>query len=464
MSRAPHALAALLGLALAGSAAAAEQVLFAQDFDAVADGTPIDRLGWRVVDPAGTCRMEVRGKALRVTSLPASQLRGGFAEIAVPLCVRGQLEFTASSDQDGRDGVGLYLDLHNLTTFWHEYCGDWRRYSPEPVARRQIGFNQEPVGHRAIAPFAKRKANRYRIVFDKAADRVEYYLNDFTDPVAIDGGVAVWGRAEYLGGVLRLGSWGNLARSYSYTIDDLRLVSLDGAEGAAAPAPARDRILVFNGLAQDRYGVRRALESAGVPAAVLRDYHLLHTGPALGVENTFTASRLPGLDSTASAAAFVLADFPAGPGQVLPEVVLADLLANVRLGARLVVLGGLCAYARGGYGDGPLAAALPVRLAAGPDLAPHAPPLPIEAPAGWLPALPWGAGPTVSYLHALAPKPEASVLLTAGGRPFVVRRALGKGEVVALLGTACGADAAPAFWRWEGWPRLLAELVRPPAP
>jgi hypothetical protein len=458
------AAALLAGAALAAPAAAAEQVLLAQDFDSVPDGTTIDRLGWRVVDPAGTCRMEVRGKALRVTSLTAKALQGGYAEIPVPLCVRGQLDAEISSDHTVRDGVGLYLGLYNITTFWHEYCGDWRRYFPDPVARRQIGFTQEPVGHRSIVKFAKRKANHYRIIFDQSADRVEYYLNDFADPVYIDGGVPVWGQAEFLGGVLRLGSWGNSGQTLSFTVDNLRLLSFDGAGDAVAATPARDQVMVFNGLSQDRYAVRRALESTGMPAARIRDYHLLHTGAALGVENTFIASRLPAMAATARTATFVFADFPAGPGQVVPDCVQEDILANVRQGARLLMLGGMCSFGRGGYATGPLAAALPVRLAGTWDLAALAPALAIDPPQGPLAALPWAEGPTVSYLHTLAPVADATVALTGGGRPFLVRRALGKGEVVALLGTACGPDAAPAFWRWSGWPALLAELVRPPAP
>lgn len=461
MLRLPAALLLLASL-LSPHATAAERVLLAQDFDAVADGTTLDKLGWRLVDPGNTCRLVVKDKALRLTSLAAPRLRGGYAEIEVPLCVRGVLEFDVTSDHDDRGGIGLYVDLYNITTFWHEYCGDWRRYFAEPVAKRLIGFNQEPVGHRPLAKFARHKPNHYRIAFDKSLDRVEYYLNDMKDPVYIDGGVPVWGRSEYLGGFLRLGNWGSTANRFDFTIDNLKLTSLDTEGDAPAAEAERDQIMLFSGLSSGRYAIRQALEAGGVPAERIREYLLQNTTPALGVENNFAASRLPGLAATARTATFVLSDFPVAPAQIIPDCVLDDIVANVRKGARLVILGGMYSYARGGYGTSPLVWAVPLKMSTCWDVVAQDPPAPI-APAGdGLPGLDWSGGPTVSYLHTLEPDSGAKVLLTAGGRPFLVSKPLGKGEVLAVLGTAYGVETPAAFWKWSGWPGLVAALVRPP--
>ena len=164
----------------------AETVLYAENFDSLADGATIEQAGWKIGKSDANCTFVVANKSLRISCTYAKALRGGFAEINIPLCRRGMLEFDLLNDHD-KSGIGLFLDLYNITTFWHEYCGDWRRYFPEPVARRLDGFQVEPVGHRRLAPVTKRQWNHYRILFDKDRDRVEYFINDMQDPAFIDG-------------------------------------------------------------------------------------------------------------------------------------------------------------------------------------------------------------------------------------------------------------------------------------
>lgn len=447
----------LLAALLPAWALAADRVVFTADFDDLADGASIEQAGWRIRDPNRDCRFEVVGKALQITCSTAKDLRGGGAEIDLPLVRRGRLEFDLLNDHD-RKGIGLCLDVFNISVFWHEYCGDWRRYFPEPVSRRIPAFDLEPVGHRRLSAVAKRAWNHYRIVFDKDRDRVEYYCNNLVDPVFIDGGVAVWGRSEYLGGVLRLGNWGVVPDHFTYRIDNIRLTAQE--PDAAGQEVPRDRIVLFSGLSSERYAVKEALLANGVAATRIQEYTLHTQGAALEEKNKLIADRMPGLQTTSRAAAIVLTDFPCAPDAVLPDCVLEDLADNVRQGARLIILGGLLSYAKGGYASSPLARIIPVQMATCWDVQACVPALRIEpAPAGAFASLAWQAAPLVAYRHALEPVADARVLLSAGGRPLLVARSHGKGEVLAFLGTACGAPPGVAFWRWSDWPRLAVQMI-----
>ncbi len=397
---------------------------------------------------------------------PALKLRGGYAEIGIPLCRRGVIEFDLKIDHRLR-GIGLFMDFYNVSLFWHDYCNDWRRYFPEPTARRMKNFNVEPVGHRRIGPVRKGVWSHYKICFDTDKDRVEYYRDNMNDPVFIDGTVAVLGRSEYLGGKLRIGNWGVTKGPMKFLIDNIRISSADKASGITGKVP-RESILVFNGLSHNRYNIPAALVKTGIGKERIVNYFLENPKPALTPRNKFFSTALPGLASAAKAKCFVLVDFPFGPDNVIPDYIVKDMLDNVRQGARLVVLGGLCSLGKGEYQDSSLAYYLPVKLKDPWQIRKADKPLPIVAVAkdyrGYLASKPV---PCVVYYHDLATTREAEVLLGAGDRPLLVSRKLGQGEIVVFLGTTCGTVPAnypqPLFWKWSGWPELARRIVDPPA-
>jgi uncharacterized membrane protein len=74
----------------------------------------------------------------------------------------------------------------------------------------------------------------------------------------------------------------------------------------------------------------------------------------------------------------------------------------------------------------------------------------------------WAAGPRVFWWHPLTPKPGATVLLTADGKPLLVVGAYGKGRVAVFGGTVMGETPAGKlpFWQWDGWPSLLGETMQ----
>ena len=47
-------------------------------------------------------------------------------------------------------GIGLFVDLYNISTFFHGSIREWRAYFPEPESKKLEGYPIEPVGHRKI--------------------------------------------------------------------------------------------------------------------------------------------------------------------------------------------------------------------------------------------------------------------------------------------------------------------------
>ncbi|MBI2298700.1 MAG: hypothetical protein HYU66_07075 [Armatimonadetes bacterium] len=150
----------------------------------------------------------------------------------------------------------------------------------------------------------------------------------------------------------------------------------------------------------------------------------------------------------------------------LGDIGLEMLCDWVEQGGSLLVAGGPYALGNGEYEDTRLVDLLPVKLAGPFDLkwsgAGQSWPL---APAAGGHALTegvgFGAAPRVYWQHAVTPKPEAEVVLEAGGRPALVLGRYGKGRVAVLTLSPTGEPAAGevAWWVWDGWPRLVRNVV-----
>ena len=89
-------------------------------------------------------------------------------------------------------------------------------------------------------------------------------------------------------------------------------------------------------------------------------------------------------------------------------------------------------------------------------------PLTLTAPPGAAgEGLAWAENPAVLYRHDLPLHAGAEVLIRSGDTPLLVRRRIGKGEVLVFLGAPCGVPAAgqTPFWAWRDWPRFLRQLT-----
>lgn len=433
------------------------EIIYQEDFSG---SNTLEKSGWQIVSKPDRSSYTVKDGALqvRITQHP---YKDGYVEIEIPVCRKGVIDFDAMIDLEGLnpDGIGLTLDLYNISTFWHDYCRDWRLYFPEPTAKRMDGFNIEPVGHQSIGKVEKHKWIHYRIAFDTDKDRVECYMDDMKDPAYIKGDAAVLGRAEYQGGNLRIGSFGQTATPYHAQIDNIVIRSLDKEQ--IVSSEKKDLYLLFQGFSFDYYKIDPALRTAGVATNEIRNYDLDCWRATSYPENTFKYNKLPGSDPLGRANAIVLIDAPREPGNILPEFLLKDIIQSVTNGAKLVIFGGLFTLEKGGYKNSILEKFLPVKLENPWQVKESEKAMPISPVAAKYRELDWSAKPCVYYYHDLKLQNDAEVLLKAGDKPLLVSGKLGKGEILVFLGTVCGPPSTdpPVFWKWEHWPELVSLII-----
>ena len=418
---------------------AGEQTVFQADFR-----TPDSLKAWRAVTYPVGATFACQDGTLTVTHRHAKR-QGGFIEIPVPLIKKGRLDFDVTVPATGH-GIGLTLDLYNISTFWHDGCKDWRLYFAEPNANRLPYYLIEPVGHHRIATIPKDKTLHYRIRFDEALDLVEFYVDNMDDPAATRYDVSVFGHAFYQQSLLRLGSFGYVPAVYSTTISNLILTeeTADQDNGSSE----RTLHLGFDGMTSRHHRLEELLPKG------FRRYVWDNPGHNPTNTNTSTYRNLPGFDTVAHAQTIIFNDAPN-----VPVPLQKMMLKAVEDGANMFFLGGLCTLNKGEFHDTPLGKALPVNVEnpwamAGSDEKP----LPITPSTGvtW-PSVDGGPGVCYYYLD-LPPLEDAEVLLRAGqdGPPLLVRKKIGAGSITVLLATACGPDTPNSFWNTH----LVKQIVQ----
>ena len=152
--------------------------------------------------------------------------------------------------------------------------------------------------------------------------------------------------------------------------------------------------------------------------------------------------------------------FAGVPYQAIGPRLTAFVEQGVRDGANLLVMGGPYAFGKGGYGDTPFEALLPVRSIEPFEVRMFGEPErlePTQASRESL-AMDWANPPTLHYYHDLELAEDAEVLITAGTEPILVRRSLGEGHVYAFLGFSAGRDPK-GYTSHPDWPGLLAGIV-----
>ena len=408
---------------------AGEQTVFQADFR-----TPDSLKAWRAVTYPNGGTFECKDGTLTVTHRHAKR-QGGFIEIPVPLIKKGRLDFDVTTPFNGH-GIGLTLDLYNISTFWHDACKDWRLYFAEPNANRLPYYPIEPVGHHRIATITKAKTLHYRIRFDETLDLVEFYVDNMDDPAATRYDVSVFGHAFYQQSLLRLGSFGYAPAVYSTTISNITLTEETDDQGE--DSRVRDLHLAFDGMTSCHHKMEEILPKG------FRCYVWDNPGHNPTNTNTCTYRNLPGFDTITRAQTIVFNDAPNVPAPLQKL-----MLKAVEDGAKMFFLGGLCTLNKGEFLDTPLGKALPVNVEnqwalAGSD----AKALAVTPSAGvkW-PASDNGLGVCYYYLD-LPLLEDAEVLLRAGhdGPPLLVRKKVGAGSITVLLATACGPDTPASFW------------------
>jgi len=438
------------------------EVIYSENFDGIKNGTPLSELGWSVKAAENQSLYRIEDGILKITCFN-NPYNGGFAEKETPLVKKGTLDFDANIAMEGAGnakGIALAMGLYNMSTWYHDYCGDWRRYFPEPPSKRIEGFSIEPVGHRVLTNVEKGKWNHYRIVFDADAGIVEYYCNDMTDPVHVDADVPVLGRAEYMGRYLSFASIGFVNGPVTYGIDNIVLAAADDA-AVSEPAEKENNILVFQGMSSNEYQAAKVLRI--LEGCTIQEYWaevLLSEIPV----NKFRMGRLPGKGTLDKSKVIVFVDLPLGPDCV-PEYFLKRLEEWVKNGGVLITLGGPFSYGKGQYKGTLLELLLPVNISGLWEVKKASAPLVIKPGEGFekFSVQIEKDKPAVYYYHDLTMKDGAKVLVNSEQNiPLWVYWNYGKGKVVSFAGTVMGKSRGSTVLlsEWTGWGDFFKEIVK----
>lgn len=441
-------LSAILGIA--GCLAAQNKVIFQDNFN---DAGKFKKT-WRSHTSPGKSSYETGSKGLTVT-VRNNPFHDGYIECDIPLIKRGMLEFDMEyPDPSNSSGIGLFVEIYNISTFFHSAVRDWRAYFPEPESKRIEGFHIEPVGHRKITNVAKKGKSHYRILFDMEKDRVEFFKDDMSDPALIQGNISVFGHAFYRGGKIRIGSMGYASKPYQYRVSNLKLTEL---KEDSSVQQKRDGILLFQGMTFDELKIYEALIGAGYQKKNISRYNLVNVGSSTIIINRFQYDRVPGENRLKQAKLIVLADAPAGPDNILPDFILKDMADFVRNGGRLVIFGGFFTLEKGEYQETPLAEVLPVELGSPHTTGKLKKPTAIKSAHpdyNWLNAEKFN----VRFYHDLKVKKNAEVKLTVDKKPILVEWQCGKGSVAVFLGKKSGFGTL--FTDHPQWIKLAAQICK----
>ena len=416
---------------LLGSLYGQNKVIFSEDFK---DSASFNKR-WRNCSSADRSTYTPDNKGL-VINIRHNPFHDGYIECDIPLIKRGMLEFDVEFPvpADAR-GIGLFVDFYNVSTFFHNGCGDWRYYFPEPESKRIAGFGIEPVGHQKIANVSRTGRSHYRIVFDENKGRVEFFKDDMSDPAAIVGNLSIFGHDFYRGGKIRIGSMGYAPRPYPTRLMNLKLTELPEENNTVAK---RQGVLIFQGMTFDELKIFEALTANGIKKEACSRYTMETTSAAMIISNRLLYNKMPGEQRLKNAEMIILADAPAGPKGIIPDFILKDMVDFVKNGGRLIIFGGFFTLEKGEYKRTPLEEILPVELGSPYTTGKFAKLTALKSldkDYDWIKS---AEAFNVRYYHDLKVRKNAVVKLEADGKPMLVEWQCGKGSVAVFLGKKAG--------------------------
>lgn len=148
------------------------------------------------------------------------------------------------------------------------------------------------------------------------------------------------------------------------------------------------------------------------------------------------------------------------PYEAIGERLTSMVAKGVWEGATLLVMGGPYSFGKGGYSETPFEEILPVRSVGPFEVRMFEQPARMQPTQTAPPHLSFDPDnlPTVSFYHDINVTDDAEVLLTAAGKPILVRRGIGDGHAYAFLGFSAGQDAN-GYTSSKEWVRFLARIL-----
>ena len=431
----------------------AETVVFQQDFEGMADGTKLTKLGWDVQATADQSQWEVKDGHIEAL-FHHNPYKGGMITIDVPQVKKGYLQYDAWIGGANNRHLSLTAALYDISTSYNGY-GSWRIVWSRYAHKYINGEKVEGGGWKTLVQrLAPGNWHTFRIMFDTEKNLIEYFAGDMEDPVGWDTRIPILAADSKPRITFR--NYGLCSGDVRVRIDNIKLV--ETRPSAAGAAAARDKIAVINGIQFGIYKIPEALEDLKGCSV---KYHLMECG--LGITPR-VITRLAPLMGSASLERMKLLIMANATAECIEPVSQELLLENVRRGANLLVLGGLFTYGKGQFKGSKLEELVPVVIGDPWNVKRAEKPLALR-PAGRAAAfevLKWDEKPSLLYYHDLEPKKGAEIWLEAEGRPVLVVWKVGRGRVAAFTGAPIGKmpEDVRAFWEWEDWPDFLNRVIR----
>jgi len=442
-----------LSLLLMGQIAFAEQVIYQQDFEGIANGTGAGEIGFKVNATPEQSQWTVVNGYLKGL-FHNKPHKGGSISVNIPQVRHGRLDFKAWIGNKNNRDFSLQVRLYRIFTSYKgfgSYRISWNRYTPRFINGEKAGWV------RLKSRIPPDQWHHYRIEFNAGKNIILYYVDDMENPVYIDTRVPIFSQKEPQEGyTLRFGNYGMCSGDVEIRIDDIKLVKIE-ASGAEARVRRRN-IIVVNGIDYKAYMVNQSLR--GYDAGKVLYFKMvvgqnLYPRVRTRLEKIITDRQLR------KARLFIMVNAPAVS---LESFTREWLLENTKDGLRVLILGGLFSFGKGQYEGTTFEEICPVRIKSKWSVKKFKVPQPLM-PTGkvkFSDKINWQAKPSVLYYHDVKLKAGDEVWLKAGKAPILVVRKLGDGYTAAFLTAPIGKPSGGtlAYWQWNDWPKLLGEITQ----
>ena len=409
-------LCAALGLQIAAS-----EVLWKADFDKQGE------LDWKKIR-ANEADPFVTGNGILTavcSALGKKVNTGAVYETILPDVDRGALYFEVLPNAEGASPQS-YNHLSLLIRFNGRLVslrpGWWTHY-----------FSKS--GNRRLAAVPAGKWLAFKIGFDRKAKTISYFFNDMATPVFVEKNVEFDGPVKF-----QLGNYGLTSGN---VVNHIRNVRVEKAEDASLKP--RSGAVVLRGIDFDAYDIDGILREFAIREKTVFCDVAIKTG--LLMKNEFFLTKSP-LFARMKPALIIMADFPLNGTLTADD--LDELVAEVKNGAKLIVLGGMFTLNKGEFSHQAFNEMLPVRIASPWDIAYSRENFSVRGTEG-----------AVAICHKCSPADGAKVFLQVENAPLLSAVRRGSGAVAVYCGIPGGRQAGKGemIHRQKNFPRMLKKSL-----
>jgi hypothetical protein len=270
-------------------------------------------------------------------------------------------------------------------------------------------------GNRRLAAIPDGKWLKFKIEFDRKAKTISYFYEDMQTPVFVEKEVKFAGPVKF-----QLGNYGLTSGTI---INHIRNVRLEKLESAAAGK--RSGAVVLRGIDFDAYDINGILRKFNIKSKPVFCDVAFKTGVL--IKNEFYLTKSP-LFARTKQELIIMADFPFNGTLTSDDI--SELVAEVRNGAKLIVLGGMFTLNKGVFNNAGFNSILPVQIRKPWDIAYKKENFSVQGMSG-----------AVAIYQKCPAVPGAKIFLKVENSPLLTSKKYGSGIVAVYSGIPGGRQA-----------------------